>query len=187
LKTQEKDIALIQEALKGKEKAFQALYLGYKNMLFIVCLRYAKNRTDAEDYLQEAFIKIFNKLHQFDYNKGNFGSWARKIAINTCLEKLRKSSLYLVNIAEAESIESLDTNVLSNMSLQEMLSLVQRLPEGYKTIFNMYVIDGFTHQEIADKLKISVSTSKTQLMKARGLLQKKIKNIQGLVGIKQHG
>lgn len=142
----------------------------------MVCLRYAKDRSTAQDYLQEAFINIFKNLKQFDETKGVFESWAKRITINVCLGDIRKNTLYSVAITGAEQIEAGYTDALSELSLQEMLELIQRLPYGYKTIFNMYVIDGFSHKEIAAELGISISTSKSQLMKARNLLQKKIIN-----------
>jgi len=168
------DIDFIKRALKGNQKAFKALYQKYQHSLFLVCLRYAKDRSTAQDYLQEAFITIFNKLKQFDQSRGVFEAWAKRITINVCLMKIRKSKLYAVNITGEEQIQSTDPGILSKLSLQEMLQLIQQLPYGYKTVFNMYVIDGFSHKEIAAELGISIGTSKSQLMKARNHLKKKL-------------
>lgn len=168
------DIQLIQSALKGNQQAFQQLYHRYKRDLFMVCLRYAKDKSTAQDYLQEAFINVFKNLHQFDKTKGVFVAWAKRITINICLMDLRKQSLYSVGIAAAEFIESDTVDVLSQLSLKDMLKMIQELPQGYKTVFNMYVIDGFSHREIAAELGVSISTSKSQLRKAKNLLQKKI-------------
>ena len=165
--------SLIQKALKGNQRAYQQLYQQYRQSLFVVCLRYAKDRSTAQDYLQEAFINIFKNLQQFDETKGVFEAWAKRITVNACLGNIRKQTLYSVNITGAEQVKSLDVDVLSKLSLEEMLQLIQRLPYGYRTIFNMYVIDGYSHKEIAAELNISISTSKSQLMKARNLLQKK--------------
>jgi len=183
---EKRDIDLIKEAKRGKEIAFKTLYEKYKQRLFLVCLRYVKQRGAAEDCLQEGFINIFKNLEKFDASKGQFESWAKRVVTNVCLEKLRKSSLYLVEVTQAYSVETQDISVLSQLSFKEMLLLIQELPAGYRTIFNMYVIDGYTHREIADALDISVSTSKTQLMKARLILQKKLISKQGTVAIK-HG
>lgn len=169
-----KDIELIKRALKGRQSAYKELYELHKHNLFVVCLRYAKDRSIAQDYLQEAFINIFRKLDQFDELKGAFEAWAKRVTINVCLADIRKNTLYSVNISKAEMVESDDVNALSNMTLKEMLALIQDLPFGYKTVFNMYVIDGYSHKEIAEELDITISTSKSQLMKARKLLQKKI-------------
>ncbi len=170
----EHEIELVRRTQKGDQRAFRALYDQHKRVLFVVCLRYSRNRADAEDYLQETFIKIYKKIEQFDANRGVFEAWARRVAINTCLEKLRKHSLYAVSISDAVHLPAQGTDALSKMHLQDLIDLIQTLPEGYQTIFNLYVIDGFTHKEIAERLGISISTSKTQLMKARQMLQKKI-------------
>ena len=168
------DTQLIKSALKGNQQAFQQLYHRYKRDLFMVCLRYAKDKSTAQDYLQEAFINVFKNLHQFDQTKGVFESWAKRITINICLMDLRKQTLYAVGIAEAEYIESDSADVLSQLSLENMLQMIQELPQGYKTVFNMYVIDGFSHKEIAAELGININTSKSQLWKAKNILQKKI-------------
>lgn len=165
---------LIEKAQQGDQLAFQKLYNLYKHSLFMVCLRYAKDRSTAQDYLQESFINIFRKFNQFDPSRGVFESWAKRITVNVCLGDIRKNTLYAVNITGAEQMESSDISALSQLSLQEMMTLIQQLPFGYRTVFNMYVIDGFSHKEIAAELNVSISTSKSQLMKARNLLQKKI-------------
>lgn len=174
------DIKIIEQALQGNEIAYQQLYQMYKHPLFMVCLRYAKDRSIAQDYLQEAFINIFKNLNQFVESKGAFEAWAKRVTINICLMDLRKQSLYAVGIDGAENIEAKTVDALSNLSLKEMLLMIQQLPQGYKTVFNMYAIDGFSHKEIAQELGISINTSKSQLRKARVLLQKKILRNQQL-------
>jgi len=165
---------LIEKAQKGDQRAFKELYDAYKHNLFMVCLRYGKDRSTAQDYLQDAFINIFRNLRQFDSSRGVFESWAKRVTVNVCLGDIRKNTLYSVNLTGAEHIESADVSALSQLSMQEMMAMIQKLPFGYRTVFNMYVIDGFSHKEIAAELNISISTSKSQLMKARNLLQKKI-------------
>lgn len=172
--------------MQGSQKAYQQLYQLYKQSLFLVCLRYSKDRSTAQDYLQEGFINIFKNLNQFDETKGVFESWAKRVVINVCLGNIRKNSLYSISLAGAESLVSNETDVVSELSLQEMLAMIQKLPIGYKTVFNMYVIDGFSHKEIAAELGVSISTSKSQLMKARNLLQKKITNSRRLLN-QDHG
>ncbi|MFK7807440.1 MAG: RNA polymerase sigma factor [Saprospiraceae bacterium] len=167
-------IDLARKAARGNEAAFRKLYDLYKNSLFTVCLRYAKNRECAQDYLQETFINIYRNLSKFDDKKGALYTWMKRVTINTCLMDLRKGTLYFVSLTEANHIENQSAGILSELSMKEMLELVQELPPGYRTIFNLYVIDGFSHKEIAEQLDIAVSTSKSQLMKARNLLQKKI-------------
>jgi len=186
LSTHDRDIKLITEALKGKESAFKELYDAYKHRLFLVCLRYMKERSNAEDCLQEGFVNIFRNLKQFNKERGQFESWAKRVVTNVCLEKLRKSSLYLVEVSHANMIESKEIDVLSKLTLKEMMELIQELPVGYRTIFNMYVIDGYTHREIGETLNISINTSKTQLMKARLMLQKRLTKKQRIFSI-NHG
>ena len=187
MQKKEQDIALIKEALAGSQQAYKALYNHYRHSLFVVCLRYAKDRSVAQDYLQDAFINIFKNLQQFDKLKGTFESWAKRITINVCLGDIRKHTLYAVNISKAEDVVSYDINALSNLTLQEMLGYIQQLPLGYRTVFNMYVIDGYSHKEIAESLNVSVSTSKSQLMKARNFLQKKITGNKQFFNIQEHG
>lgn len=186
MKKEQTDIQLINEALRGEQFAYKELYEKYKQRFFVVCLRYMKERGNAEDCLQEGFINIFKKLKTFDKDKGKFESWGKRVVTNVCLEKLRKSSLYLVEVSQAYNLEAPKTDALSDLTFKEMLQLIQELPMGYRTIFNMYVIDGYTHREIAETLDISTSTSKTQLMKARLLLQKKI-NANKEILIINHG
>ena len=182
----DQDIDQIKKALKGQQKAFQQLYERHKHGLFLVCLRYAPDRSTAQDYLQESFIRIFKKLEQFDESKGAFEPWAKRVCINVCLGNVRRQTLYSVGISVGDEFAEVDNDAMAQLSLQEMLALIQRLPYGYKTIFNMYVIDGYSHKEIAAELGISISTSKSQLSKARNLLQKKILNNQRILR-QEHG
>lgn len=168
------DITLINSALQGNQRAFKDLYSKYKYSIFTVCLRYAKDRSTAQDYLQDTFVTIFNKLNQFDATKGAFESWAKRIAINSCLMDIRKNALHAVGTNGLEQIQSDAIDIFSKLSLKELLEVIQQLPQGYRTVFNMYVIDGFSHKEIAEHLNVSINTSKSQLRKARCLLQKKI-------------
>ncbi|TVR78378.1 MAG: sigma-70 family RNA polymerase sigma factor [Saprospirales bacterium] len=165
------DRELIEEILSGKDHTFKVLYDRYKHSLFVLCLRYTKDRSTAEDYLQETFVKIYSKLKQYDPEKGLFEFWARRIAINVCLEDIRKNSLYTVSLSVVEHEEADQVDVLSHLSTKEMLELIQNMPVGYKTVFNLYVIDGFSHKEIAERLEIAIGTSKSQLLKARKYLQ----------------
>lgn len=174
---------LIQRAKEGEEEAFKLLYDQHQRGLFLVCLRYGKNREDAEDYLQEAFIRIYRKLNLYDSSKGKFQDWAKRVTINVCLKALRKKSLYSTSIDDAQGIaDTQQPDALSKLSLQELVLTVQNLPPGYRSVFNLYVIDGYAHAEIAKMLAISESTSKTQLMKARRLIQKKISERSDYLG-----
>ncbi len=140
----------------------------------MVCLRYTQNKLDAEDILQDGFVKIFANIHQFE-NRGSFEGWMKMIVVNTALEYHRKKKISFIDIDTSE-IEFKESNcdILSNLGFKELLYLIQQLPSGCKVIFNLYVFEQLTHKEIAEKLSISESTSKSQLARARQLLQDKI-------------
>jgi len=166
--------------IKGDGNAQNELYRRYAPKLWGVCLRYAKNRMSAEDILQEGFIRIFTYLDKFE-NKGSFEGWMRRTMVNTAINYYKK---FLSTSKEAEyheymSGKTLDADALSSMSHQELLKLVQQMPNGYRTVFNLYIIEGYSHKDIAEKLSISENTSKSQLSRARGFLQAKIRKIYG--------
>lgn len=172
------DIELIQLLLKGDQSKFRELYVRHKRQIFLTCLRYAKNKSEAEDYLQDAFVKIYKSLHQYNQEKGKLSAWMNRVAVNSCLMHLRKKSIQFVSSELVNVIPNPNDDTSSKMdklSLQELTKLIQSLPDGYRTVFNMYVVDGYTHKEIGEYLSISESTSKSQLFKARKQLQSIIK------------
>lgn len=136
-------------------------------------MRYCRCREDAEEVLQEGFIKIFGKLKHFE-NSGSFEAWMRKIMVNTALTQLRLSKKYTFeyNINEMPDLFIADTNPLSKMEAKEILSIINKLPEPYKTVLNMFSIDGYSHQEIAQELGISEASSRVALHRAKALLIK---------------
>ena len=163
----------IKSALKGDEKAFKTLYDAYKTALFTLCLRYSGSREEAEDMLQDSFIKIFKELNKFDRSKGSFYTWASKISVNTCLEHIRKQKISIENIEDEKTIHSMQDqfNVLAALELKEIINELQKMPPGYRTVFNLYFFEEYNHKEIADQLNITESTSKTQLMKSKNMLR----------------
>ncbi|NNL90741.1 MAG: sigma-70 family RNA polymerase sigma factor [Saprospiraceae bacterium] len=167
------DISVVSKILRGDQAAFKLLYNKYSKVYLLICLRYVKSRSDAEDMLQESWIKIYNDLKQFNPSKGKFIHWSKRIVINTCLQKLRKNSALdsFENIFEIGLNISTTNNAIDKLSLQELTKVIQSLPKGYRTVFNMYVIDGYSHKEISTILEISESTSKTQLLKAKRFLK----------------
>ncbi len=173
MKTHDTDINLIKEILKGNKTAFRDLYKRYAKGHMLTCLRYVKNRAEAEDVLQESYIKIFKQLKSYDSTKSQFSTWSNRVVVNTCLMNLRKKNVLrdFDNIIDFNSKLTVDANAVDNLSLQDLTNFITQLPKGYRTVFNMYVIDGYKHPEIAEQLNIAVSTSKTQLMKARKMLQ----------------
>jgi RNA polymerase sigma factor (sigma-70 family) len=150
------------------------LYDRYSAKMFSVCRRYVPRREDAEDVLIEAFFKIFENMNAFRYT-GSFEGWMRRIVVNEALMFLRKNRLLTVepDASELNTLEmSVQIGVEQQMAAQEILKLLEKLPTGYRTIFNLYVIEGFKHQEIADMLNISINTSKSQLILAKERLRK---------------
>lgn len=166
--------------IKGDGNAQNELYRRYAPKLWGVCLRYAKNRMSAEDILQEGFIRIFTYLDRFE-NKGSFEGWMRRTMVNTAINYYKKN---LSTAKEAEyheymSGKSNDADAVSSLSHQELLKLVQKMPNGYRTVFNLYIIEGYSHRDIAERLNISENTSKSQLSRARSYLQAQIRKIYG--------
>lgn len=153
------------------------LYRQFSGKMFAVCLRYFPDRMEAEDILQEGFIKVFTHLGQYTGN-GSFEGWIRRVIVNTALEKLRKKSFLIPMTDHVEKQTGTATNpAISNMGAKELMKLVTGLPQGYRVVFNLYAIEGYSHAEIAEKLGISEGTSKSQLARARVTLQKMVKEI----------
>lgn len=169
---------LVKECQANKRTAQGEIYKMFSAQLFSVCLRYTNNYEDAQDTFQEGFITIFNKIDQYRF-EGSFEGWMRRIMVNTCIEKHRsKNHLYVVNeeiITDTE--EDLYDNEENNeeYSYEEILSFIQELPDRYRQVFNLYVIEEFSHLEIAEMLDISVGTSKSNLSRAREKLKELIK------------
>jgi RNA polymerase sigma factor (sigma-70 family) len=147
------------------------LYQRFAPKMYGVCLRYAGNAEEAEDILQEGFIKVFNKIGSFR-SEGSFEGWIRRIFVNTAIEHFRKKT-YLQPITETEenTVEGKYLSVLDELAEKDIIQLVQQLSPGYRTVFNMYVVEGYTHKQIAEQLGISEGTSKSQLSRAKLILQ----------------
>ncbi len=145
-----------------------------------VCLRYAANETEAEDLLQEAFIRVFKNIAQFE-NTGPLGAWMRKLTINVALENYRKNKvaqLHLKGYSWSQAEEHHLDKALQNLQLEDLLKRIQNLPSGFRTIFNLYAIEGYNHQEIGQMLSISEGTSKSQYSRARAILRRSIEQEQ---------
>ena len=141
-----------------------------------ICRRYARDHKEAEDILQEAFIRVFTALAQFR-SEGSLEGWIRRIVVNTALRTLQKNKIPFSGAGpELENIPAVDADALSRLSAEELLGLISTLPDGYRVVFNLNVLEGYDHQEIDDMLNISVATSRSQLFKARKLLQTQIEN-----------
>lgn len=164
---------LIQKCKKQDSRAQGELYKRYNRILFAICLRYSPNFTEAEDNLQDAFITIFKKVDQFK-GKGSFEGWMKRVTVNTVLQKYRKQQAYsLTNEERIADVED-ETVEVSDIPLQFLLKIVQELPTQYRLVFSLYVLDGYSHKEIAEKLGIKEGTSKSNLARARGILKERI-------------
>jgi RNA polymerase sigma factor (sigma-70 family) len=166
---------LINGCINGERKAQHDLYRKYAPLMYGVCLRYAGNVEEAEDILQEGFIKVFSKIASFR-KEGSFEGWIRRIFVNTAIEHYRKK-IYLQPISEHQenTVEGKYLSVLDKLGEKDIIKLVQQLSPGYRTVFNMYVVEGYTHKQIAEELGISEGTSKSQLSRAKMILQELVK------------
>ena len=165
------DEELIEKCLKGDQRAQQALFEKFAGKMMSVCMRYAGDREKAQDLLQDGFVKVFVHLHKFK-GEGSFEGWIRRTMINTALDELRKRNRLQIDadISEAEHLAGGGEMSTSGLRVEEMMTIIQAMPTGYRTVFNMYAIEGYSHQEIANELGMSESTSKTQYRKARTYL-----------------
>lgn len=162
---------LIRKCQKKSSKAFDELYKKYSPLVYGICLRYTKNRNDAQDLLQECFIKIMDRIVDFRF-EGSFEGWLRRLTVNEALNFIRLNSKSFEEYCDDSDISmaSYDPDSLSSLSAQELLKYINALPDGYRTIFNLYVIEGYPHTEIAKMLNIAEATSRSQLKKAREFL-----------------
>jgi RNA polymerase sigma factor (sigma-70 family) len=167
---------IISGCVAGKTEAQEALYKKFSGKLFGISLRYTKDRSAAEDVLQESFIKILKNISGYK-GTGSFEGWMRRIVINTALERFRKQfQMYSISDIN-ENEESFKYNhILTEIAAKDLLKLIQDLPSAYKMVFNLYAIDGYTHKEIGEILNISEGTSKSNLSRARKLLQAKLED-----------
>jgi RNA polymerase sigma factor (sigma-70 family) len=151
------------------------MYKRYAGKMLSVCKRYAGNKEEAEDFLQEGFIRIFDKLHTFSGN-GSLEGWIRRVIVHTALNKLRSRKIYAVLPDNASIIDENIPDAMSDLGEQDLLKMIAELPAGYRTVFNMFAIDGYDHAEIAAALGITEGTSRSQLAKARMALKTQIDN-----------
>ena len=167
---------LIERCKQGDPRAQKAIYDSLSGKMGAVCLRYMGDRDAAEDILQDGFVTLFTKLDSYS-GEGSFEGWARKIFVNTALMSLRKKDVLrqTEDIETAWNISSEAPGTISQIGYKELLKAVSSLPPGFRTVFNMYVIEGYSHKEIAEELGISETTSRSQLLRARAMLQTKLK------------
>jgi len=154
------------------------LFKEYSGRLMTICRRYAGDRHEAEDMLQEAFINIFKNINQFK-SLGSFEGWIRRITVNAAIQVLQKRKIRFTEIKNVPfEPESPENSVLSGMDAEDLLKVISQLPDGYRTVFNLYVVEGYSHEEIAHMMRIETATSRSQLSKARAMLREKINFLQ---------
>jgi RNA polymerase sigma factor (sigma-70 family) len=176
---------LVKEAKQGGTAAQKCLFDLFADNMLLVCCRYVKKKEDAEEILLDGFYKFFKNLHSFSYQgEAALYAWVKKIMINECLMFLRKKNVFTIVTESAAEEVVLEEVALDNLSATEIFNLIVTLPVGYRTVFNLYVIEGMPHKEIAALTGISEGTSKSQLSKAKGLLQKMLSQ-KGIEYVKQ--
>lgn len=172
------ETALIDKCLKGDQLSQRALFEKYAPRMYTVCLRYAKDSEEAQDILQDTFIKIFKKLDAYN-GMGSFEGWIRRITVNTALDYIRKNVKFQDNRQIENESYRIEQNTFLGDALEEadLMQLISEMPDGYRIVFNMFAIEGYSHKEIAEQLNISENTSKSQYSRARGYLIQKLNEI----------
>jgi RNA polymerase sigma-70 factor (ECF subfamily) len=167
---------LIEGCLLGNPVMQKKLYDKYAPKMYGICLRYAANTEDAKDILQDGFVKVFINLSKFKA-AGSFEGWMRRIFVNTAIEHYRrKNQLYAISENQEENIPNKDISALDELAAEDIIRLISELPNGYRTVFNLFAVEGYSHKEIATMMNISEGTSKSQYARAKAWLQEKIGN-----------
>lgn len=174
------DEKIIEGCKAGNRKAQKILFEKLKSPMFGICMRYSKTKDEAEDVLMEAFMNIFSEVGSYR-GDGSFEQWARRIVVNTAINNYRKNLKHYFhsdvdNIDETQIDMDENFQMSEDLSAKDVIKAMQELPEGYRIVFNLYVMEGYKHKEIADMLDITVGTSKSQLSKARKIIQEKLLN-----------
>lgn len=174
------ELQLIEGCRKGDRRAQKALYETFSRKMMSVCLRYVSDWETARDLLQEGFVKVFTHIDSYTGN-GSFEGWIRKIFVNSALEYLRHADVLResTDLDQTAEVAQTDGSPLSDISAAELMQLVQSLPAGFRTIFNLFAIEGYSHKEISERLHITESTSRSQYTRAKQLLQRKVNALYG--------
>ncbi len=177
------DHQLIHGCIKKDEQCQRQLFERFAGKMLTVCLRYATDRMEAEDILQDAFIKVYRNISQFKF-EGSFEGWVRRIVVNTALKYCQKKRMKFDEVQpDAPAVSGLEPSAYTHLNEAELLKMIHNLPEGYKLVFNLHVIEGYSHEEIAVMLNIKDSTSRSQLVKARRFLQNEIIKVQKSIAV----
>lgn len=172
------DEKIIEGCISGNRKAQKILFENYKSSMMGVCLRYCKSRDEAEDVLMMAFMNVFSEIQTFK-SGGQIGQWIRKIVVNTAINNYRKNLKHYYHedideIADVDNDESDNFQINDGNSTEDVIKIIQDLPEGYRMVLNLHIVEGYKHKEIAEMLDINVGTSKSQLSKAKKIIQEKL-------------
>ena len=171
--TEENDYDLLRRSLQGDVASQRRFYERFSRVVYSICMRYMTNVDDAQDMLQECMIKVFQRGKEFRF-EGSLEGWIRRVSVNTCLDALKKRKLQFTDDLETAKYTPSSLLVGDSMEMKDLMKLLMQLPVGYRTVFNLFAIEGFSHAEIADLLQISENTSKSQLFKARQWLKSRL-------------
>lgn len=166
---------LIEKCKSNDTQAQSELYNLFSSKLFSVCLKYSRNYAEAEDNLQDAFLTIFEKVGQFKH-KGSFEGWLKRITVNTVLQRYRHEKVFDIISDDIVEDNHIEVETDDDISIDYLLQIIQELPDRYRLVFNLYVLDGYSHNDIANMLDINIGTSKSNLARARQILKKTIEN-----------
>lgn len=171
-------LQIIKDCKKKKSKAQRKMYDRYASMVMAVCMRYMSDRERAQDMLQDSFVKLFDKIDKYD-STGNFDAWVRRLTANTCLDQLRKDKKQLMDVhIDDVQIDGKYSTILDKMGADDIMEVVMELPDGYRTVFNLYAVEGYSHKEIAEMMNISENTSKSQYSRAKKLLRDRLEELK---------
>ena len=162
---------LAEKASRGDNRSFQQIYDAIAGKMYSLCLRYAGNTEDANDWFQEGFVKLYRNLASFR-GDGSFEGWARRIFVSTCIDGIKKRNLLLPTLPEGLDLAAADLTGYDKLTNEDLIKAIRQLPDGYRTVVNLYLIEGYNHKEIGEMLNISEEGSRSQLFRARLLLQK---------------
>ena len=165
---------LAEKASRGDDRSFQLIYDAIAGKMYSLCLRYAGNANDANDWFQEAFVKLYRHLSSFR-GEGSFEGWARTVFVSTCLDGIKKRNLLLPGLPEGLDKASDDLTGYDRLTNDDLVRAIRQLPDGYRTVVNLHMVEGYSHKEIGELMNISEEGSRSQLFRARVLLQKMLK------------
>jgi len=172
------DSTLVKKCIEGDQRAQRMLFEKFAPKMLGVCMRYAKNSDQAEDVLQDGFIKVFTKLSKYS-GEGSLEGWIRRIVVNTALDDIRRNVKFQnnLNVDDVDYKLELNSYIVEELAAEDLMKLVNDMPDGYRVVFNMFAIEGFSHKEIAVQLNISENTSKSQYSRARAYLKTKLEEL----------